>query len=141
MRKPTISFAGTVRTVAACAALVVPCTGAAAESCLEQVLRLAARHGVSSDPPAGGVIRPPPVEDRSVIAPPRDQSYGMPTMPNVAPSPPSRESGSGGAPGGPDLTSLQALLVAARAEAERGNESACLERLEKAREVIERGGR
>jgi hypothetical protein len=132
MRKPTISFTGSACIAAASAVLVVPWPGAGAESCLEQVRSLAASHGVSSDPPAGGVITPP-----------RDQSYGMPTMPNVAPTPPFKEDGSRSAPpsGGPDLTSLQALLVAARAEAERGNESECLERLEKAREVIERAGR
>ena len=124
-------------------ALVASSTGAAAESCLEQVRSLAARHGVSSDPPAGGVIRPPPTQDRSIITPPRDQSYGMPTMPNVAPTPTPSEGGNRRAPpsGGPDLTTLQALLVAARAEAERGNETECLERLEKAREGIERAGR
>lgn len=55
----------------------------------------------------------------------------MPTVPEPA------------QPGGPssgkvDRTTLQSLLVAARAEAERGKEEGCLERLEKARQLADR---
>jgi hypothetical protein len=138
---------------------------AAADGCLEQVRQLAARHGVSIDPPtlspdspsptepteppgittrelgrSGGVIEPPETRDKAVISPPRDLHYGMPTVPDVkqAPDKPSRgeSANSGATPDGRlDLTALQALLVAAKDQAERGSEADCLERLAKAREL------
>lgn len=64
----------------------------------------------------------------------------MPTVPDVkqAPDKPSRgeSANSGATPDGRlDLTALQALLVAAKDQAERGSEADCLERLAKAREL------
>ena len=120
---------------------------AQAESCLDQVRHLAERQGVSTDPPtvapdgrrgatpqelgrSGGVVEPPATQDKSVISPPRDQTPAMPTMPDVR-----RPDSSGQA----DRTTLQALLVAARAQAERGDEGGCLEQLEKAQQVVQRG--
>jgi hypothetical protein len=143
---------------------------AAAEGCLGQVRQLAARHGVSIDPPtlapdspsptappgttppgtmtgdlgrSGGVIEPPETRDKAVISPPRDLRYGMPTVPDIKPSPakpsPGEPANGGATPDGRlDLTGLQALLVAARDQAERGSEADCLERLAKARELSAR---
>lgn len=126
-------------------AVVVSAGTAAAESCLDRVLAAAARFGVATDPPttgphgpdvtaedlarSGGVIEPMPLKDGTVITPPRGKSYGMTTLPDV----------DGRGLPGPDLTALQAVLVAARAQAERGNEAGCWTTLEKVRLVIERG--
>lgn len=124
---------------------------AQAESCLDRVREMAATQGVSSDPPtlppgearrpgspddiarSGGVVEPPPVSDRSVITPPRDHS-GMPTLPDVGPAPLPCTPGLDAA----DRSTLQAVLVAARAQAERGDESGCLEGLRKAHDVLAR---
>lgn len=127
---------------------------AQAETCLDRVREMAAAQGVSTDPPtvspgqarrspddlarSGGVVEPPPVSDRSVIAPPRDHS-GMPTLPDVKPrpsppAPPSEERGLDAA----DRSTLQALLVAARAQAERGDEPGCLDGLRKAHDLLSR---
>lgn len=135
---------------------------AAAESCLDQVRQMAERHGVATTPPvatpdrstpnrspgtnsqelgrSGGVIAPPQIEDRSVIAPPPSSDNRMPTMPDVTPPKQSAPSSTkdGDKEVASDRTTLQALLVAARAEAERGREDGCLDRLAKARELIQR---
>lgn len=133
---------------------------AAAEGCLDQVRDLARAQNIATDPPtaspdkapsvtsrelgrSGGVIEPPATSDRSVITPPGTTDSRMPTMPDVTGTP--------GAPPGPpaarnearkdaaaDRTALQALLVAARAEAERGQEANCVDTLKKARELLER---
>jgi hypothetical protein len=138
-------------------ALVLVAPVAAANGCLDQVRSLASRYDISTDPPtaspsepkpgvttqdlarSGGVIEPPAVQDKSVITPPRDQGNAMPTMPDVKTPPPNDSANKGTPPSKrPDLTALQALLVAARAQAERGSESECLEGLTKARQLIER---
>lgn len=117
---------------------------AAADRCLDQVKGLAAEYGVSTDPPtvdpkggrtaksddlakSGGVIEPPQTQDRSVISPPAQADSRMPTVPDVVPrtNPPAEKTVT--------QTSLQALLVAARAQAERGEEAQCLARLQEAR--------
>lgn len=140
---------------------------AAAEGCLDQVRELARSQNIATDPPtaspnkapgapgqgtgpgvtsrelgrSGGVIEPPVTSDRSVITPPNTTDNRMPTMPDVTPSPKS------GMPGAQeqakkddaaDRTALQAVLVAARAEAERGQEANCLDGLKKARELLKR---
>ena len=121
---------------------------AAAESCLDQVRALAAAHQIATDPPtaspdkapgpgvtsrelgrSGGVIEPPATSDRSVIAPPAATDSRMPTLPDVT-----EKAG----PPPPQRVALQALLVAARAEAERGQEANCVDTLKKARELLER---
>lgn len=160
MRAPSSTAA---RLVLACFALLVLWPdAAAAESCLDKVHQMAERHGVATDPPvaapdrstpsrppgtsaeelgrSGGVIAPPQTEDRSVIAPPPSAANRMPTMPDVTPSRRGAPSGSSGGDKevASDRTTLQALLVAARAEAERGREDGCLDRLAKARELEQR---
>lgn len=119
---------------------------AAAESCLNEVLGIAVRYRVATDPPtvapggnpdvttrdlarSGGVIEPPRVQDKSVIQPSPGQHYAMPTIPDVTPKQDLAAA---------DRTTLQAVLVAARAQAERGNEAGCREGLAKARKILER---
>jgi hypothetical protein len=141
--------------LASLALLVLWPDAATAEAkCLDQVRKLGDEQGVATVPPtmtpdggagprspgsrteelgrSGGVIAPPQAEDRSVITPPPSSAdTRMPTMPNVAPpnaSPTDRS----------NPLSLQALLVAARAEAERGREEACLERLAQAKKLVQR---
>jgi hypothetical protein len=79
---------------------------------------------------SGGVIEPPAVQDKSVIAPPAGQASPMPTLPDVTPDK-ARAA---------NRTALQAILVAARAEAERNNEAGCREGLARAAKVLERMG-
>lgn len=136
------------RLLLASLAVLVAWPDAAAAACLDEVKALAAERSISADPPtvrpeggtkptpeqmarSGGVIEPPPVQDRSVIAPPPSAGAATPTLPDIKPGP-SKEA--------PAVarTTLQALLVAARAEAERGNEQGCLEGLAKARKLEEK---
>lgn len=123
-------------------------TEEAAANCLDQVRQLADRHSLSTDPPtaspkdgpgvtpqdlarSGGVIEPPASrDDKAVITPPHAQDSRMPTVPDVKPAPQSSD--------GADRTTLQSLLVSARAEAERGKEETCLEQLRKARQLAAR---
>ena len=136
------------RLLLASLAVLVAWPDAAAAACLDEVKALAAERSISTDPPtvrprggtkptpeqmgrSGGVIEPPPMQDRSLIAPPPSAGAAMPTLPDIKPGP-SKE-----APA-VDRTTLQALLVAARAEAERGNEQGCLEGLAKARKLEEK---
>lgn len=117
-----------------------------ARSCLDQVKQLADRHGVSDIPPratssdsgptttdklaqSGGVIEPPATADQNVITPRDMQAYRMPTVPDVTPNDKR-----------PDRTALQAALMAARAQAESGNEEGCLEALAKAKTLSAREG-
>ena len=119
---------------------------ALAQTCLDQVKQLADRHGVSDIPPratssdtgpttsdklakSGGVIEPPATADQNVIAPRDMQAYRMPTVPDVTPG-----------DKGPDRAALQAALMAARAQAERGNEEGCLEALARAKALSSRDG-
>ena len=133
---------------------------AAAEGCLDQVRDLARTQNIATDPPtaspdkapgvtsrelgrSGGVIEPPATSDRSVITPPGTTDSRMPTMPDVSRTPgtpPSQQAARDEArkDGAADRTALQALLVAARAEAERGQEANCIDTLKKARELLER---
>lgn len=120
---------------------------ASAESCLEEVRQLSKRYDVSDNPPkattqqdgattsdklarSGGVLEPPPVRDNNVIAPPSTEAYRMPTIPDVKPKDQATK--------GPDRTALQAALVAARSQAERGNEEGCREALAKAKSIAAR---
>jgi hypothetical protein len=134
-----------------CTAWATPAWSA---GCLDEVRRLGEAHGIATDPPtvapdekksgpklkpddlakSGGVIEPPVTNDRSVITPPPSASR-MPTLPDVAtPAPMKKDRGKSGL-SAPDMTTLQGILVAARAEAEQGKEAACQERVDKAREL------
>lgn len=127
------------------AILAIGTDGAAADTCREEVLRIAKAHDLSTDPPtvpkegnknvtprdlaeSGGVVEPPAVQDKSVISPPAGQHSPMPTMPDVAPD--KKQAA--------NRTSLQAVLVAARADAERNNEAGCREGLARAARILER---
>jgi len=92
---------------------------------------------------SGGVIEPPATSDRSVIAPPAATGSRMPTMPDITQKPdtplsPRAARNEAQKDSAADRTALQAVLVAARAEAERGQEANCLDGLEKARQILER---
>jgi hypothetical protein len=140
----------------ALAAVLVGSAGpaGAAGSCLDQVRDLASQHGTPSKPPtatpgdkdkggggvttqdlarSGGVIAPPPMDDKSVIKPPANTHDAMPTVPDVA----TKQAPAGEAPEA-QLTQLQAALTAARAQAERGDEKGCEEALARARTLAER---
>lgn len=137
------------------AGLVTVADGAGAADCLDEVNRLGARYNLSSDPPdaspdkplavrpgdmarSGGVIEPAPTPDKSVITPPRDAHDPMPTVPNVKDTPKKQEEAADGKLDASQMTTLQALLVAARAQAKRGVEAECMDRLREARELIGR---
>lgn len=123
------------------------------DNCLDRVEQMAAAYGASTDPPtippgemkkpvspddlarSGGVVEPPRTSDRSVITPPRDHS-GMPTMPDVVRPEPKDKSTKAQTLGPADMSTLQAVLVAARAQAERGMEAECLDGLRKAEQLI-----
>ena len=139
-------MAALAATGAAAAALAGPAS--AADSCLDQVRDLAARYGTPSKPPtaapdrkaeittrdlarSGGVITPPPVQDKSVIAPPPNTRDAMQTVPDVAPRALKEDPAA-------DRTKLQAALTAARAQAERGDEKGCEEALARARTLADR---
>ncbi len=126
-----------------CILLIIQPHSAMAETCLDRLLPLAALHGVPTDPPtvapgddskvtsrdlarSHGVIEPPPVSDeKAVLAPPSGAKYRIPTLPDVNQHPPDAS-----------RMTLQAILVAARAEAERGNEAGCWAGLEKAAKFL-----
>jgi hypothetical protein len=133
--------------VSSLAALLLgaPSAGAAG-GCLDQVRDLASQRGVSSAPPvaapgkgevttqdlarSGGVIKPPPVQDKAVIKPPPDKQSAMPTIPDIAPNAPDAPAA--------DRTKLQAALTAARDRAEQGDEKGCQEALARARTLDDR---
>ncbi len=137
-------------------------SAASAQSCIDTVRALGEWHGIATDPPtlsadrnapgseagvstrelgrSGGVIEPPLVHDKAVIAPPPGTDAAMPTLPKITPSPPSPAGGSETPKEqAVDRMTLQALLVAARAEAERGNEQGCLEGLAKVKRLDQHG--
>src|SRR4029079_8620705 len=103
-----------VAIVAAMGLAVVAANAQAApsDSCLDPVRDLAARHGTPSKPPtaapdkksditthdlarSGGVIKPPPVDDKSVITPAPNTRDAMPTVPDVATNKKQPEQGTG----------------------------------------------
>jgi len=130
------------------AALLSSGEPAAADACIDQVRALAGQHAMSSSPPkvapgdkgdirtqdlarSGGVVAPPPVQDKSVITPAPDKHDPMPTVPDVSTQ--KQQDGSEA-----ERSGLQAALIAARAQAERGDEKGCLEALARARILAER---
>jgi hypothetical protein len=142
-------FLGLMVALAASGTMVVLAGQAmAADSCLDQVRDMAGRYGMSSMPPtasadgkgevttqqlarSGGVIKPPPTDDKSVIMPSPDKHDAMPTVPDIAPQALKAEPAA-------DHTKLQAALTAARTEAEQGNEKGCLEALGRAHTLADR---
>ena len=139
-----------IAAVAATALAAIAFTGpaAAADKCLDQVRDLAALHGTPSKPPtaapdkksdittqdlarSGGVIKPPPVDDKSVITPAPSAHDPMPTVPDVKSRALKQEPAA-------DRTMLQTALTAAREQAEQGNERGCQEALERARMLADR---
>ena len=87
---------------------------------------------------SGGVIEPPDTGAARVLPPPPTGDR-MATAPDVKP-----QSGSGEAAGSSsdgvgaaDRSKLEALLMAGREAAEKGQEQACMERLDEARGLIE----
>lgn len=140
-------------TAAAVASLLLAPGQAFGDNCLDRVEQMAAAYGTSTDPPtippgemkkpvrtddlarSGGVVEPPATSDRSVISPPRDHS-GMPTMPEIAQPRPSDNATKARRLDPADMSTLQAVLVAARAQAERGMEAECLDGLRKAEQLV-----
>jgi hypothetical protein len=141
--------------MAAAALGMVAASPAAAGSCLEEVNALAAAEHLAVDPPnakgapptpgegpedlakSGGVIEPPKVDDPAVIDPPGGVRYGMPTMPDVPSNAPPPGANGTGTPLSPqDTAILETFLVAARAEAKRGNEADCFRKLDLAKQYL-----
>jgi hypothetical protein len=150
------------------ALLVAAAGTARAAACLDEVRSLSDRYHVSSVPPtapvdkppstamvrpgdlarSGGVIEPAPSPDKAVITPPRSAHDAMPTVPDVKDAPqksaPQNSTLENSTPadsgklGAAETTALQALLVAARSQAERGADAECRDRLREARELLER---
>jgi hypothetical protein len=149
--------ANRLKALAAAAALVASLMllpdQAFGDNCLDRVEQMASAYGTSTDPPtippgemkkpvspddlarSGGVVEPPRTSDRSVITPPRDHS-GMPTLPDIARPQPMDKNAKADRLGPADRSSLQAVLVAARAQAERGMDAECLDGLRKAEQLI-----
>jgi len=141
-----------VTTALLASAMLLPAQ-AFGDNCLDRVQQMAAAYGTSTDPPtippgemkkpmtpddlarSGGVVEPPATTDRSVITPPRDHS-GMPTMPNVVRPAEKDNRAQTQRLGAADMSTLQAVLVAARSQAERGMEAECLDGLRKAEQLI-----
>ena len=123
------------------------------DNCLDRVEQMAAAYATSTDPPtippgemkkpvspddlarSGGVVEPPKTRHRSVITPPRDHSEHADPARRRRPEPKDRSAKA--TPLDPaDMSALQAVLVAARAQAERGMEAECLDGLRKAEQLI-----
>ncbi len=136
-------------------------TASAAETCRDLVDRLAEQHALHAAPPAavrpaapdaselpgavtpeelarsGGVIEPPPTGDDEAIVEPPPTGDPMPTTPPVGEGP-----AAAGEPAHQRQTQVEALLAAARAAADQGDEQLCRDRLEEAQNLIAgvRGG-
>ena len=155
-RRTAASTAARLKALAAAAlvtSLMLLPDQAFGDNCLDRVEQMAAAYGTSTDPPtippgemkkpvspddlarSGGVVEPPTTSDRSVITPPPAHS-GMPTLPDVARPQPKDKSANTQKLGPADMSTLQSVLVAARAQAERGMETECLDGLRKAEQLI-----
>lgn len=126
-------------------------TTAAGKTCGDMVSDFAERqelHGAAPTAPAAtatvtpndlaksnGVLKPPPVGDRALVPPP-PTADPMPTAPSVRPNTPSSEPANQANADAAVRAQADALLTAARAAAERGDESACLDRLGEARKLL-----
>jgi hypothetical protein len=148
MKTRSVRQAAIASLLAGVTALPLACA-AHASTCMDQVRDLADRYHVTTKPPkadaeggritpeqlskSGGVVKPPPVADKSVIAPSHPSSDRMPTLPDVAQSTPEAPKAQA-----VERASLQSLLMAAREQAENGLEAQCLDRLHKAHELLAR---
>ena len=121
-----------------------------AGTCLEQVRQLAHEHNLSIDPPNyrpgdpmrevkprdpgknGDIIEPKEPRDPAVIAPPDGDRYRMPTLPEVGKPKADRAENESKTLSPSEVSILETLLIAARNDAQRGEEKKCFEKLEKA---------
>ncbi len=124
-----------------------------AGNCLDEVRGLAKSHNLSIDPLGGtigpdrqsepgaidgGLIEPPQASDDMVMEPPVGGEPAMETLPSVSPPPPAGNSAGQDALTPAERNILQSVLVAARAEAVRGDERGCYDRLQEAQEFASR---
>ncbi len=153
----------------ACAAVVaLAAVPSAAQTCRDQVDRLAAALDLEPTPPtagstapgaptgdgasggsvsserlarSGGVVAPPSTGDGGVIAPPPEAGAAMPTAPAVRPVP-----GTGASADDTGMTDaarraqIASLVMAARAAADEGDEARCLSTLQQVRTLTPGGG-
>ena len=147
-------------------ALVLAAGGAApaaAQTCGEEVARLAQQYNLSTDLPSagsstmpatpespsaatrterlaqsGGVLSPPDVGAPMAIQPPAADRTPMPTAPPVTPSPPAAGADAGGLTAA-QRSQMESLLQAARAAARQGKDEQCAERLRDASAIPGRG--
>ena len=121
-----------------------------AGTCLEQVRQLAHEHSLSIDPPNyrpgdsmrdvkprnsgrnGDIIEPKEPRDPAVIAPRDGDRYRMPTLPEVGKPKADRAENESKMLSPSEVSILETLLIAARNDAQRGEEKKCFEKLEKA---------
>jgi hypothetical protein len=95
---------------------------------------------------SGGVIKPPDTGAARVMPPP-ETGDRMATAPDVKPHSGSGQAAGSSAPqgdaqlGAADRSKLEALLMAGREAAEKGQDRTCMERLDEARGIIERKSR
>lgn len=117
--------------------------GALANSCLDEVDRIAEKYRLDTDPPdaterlhsddladTGGLIEPPSTHDPAMVEPPppNDELFAMPTTP-IRPAPARPTDEKGDELSASERAFLESMLIAARAEAERGKEEDCYKRL------------
>lgn len=90
---------------------------------------------------SSGVLKPPQ-EGAAVVIEPRGAISAMPTAPRIPQQSATgdRDSGSDGTSAAADRLRIESLLQGARAAAERGDEAACLERLNQAKGIGAGGG-
>jgi hypothetical protein len=84
---------------------------------------------------SGGVIAPPSEGQGRVIRPPETGAGATPTMPTLPPQTGERLSRNPVELGASERAQIQALLQAAKAADEQGQEAACFERLTRAKEI------
>lgn len=129
-----------------------------ARTCLEEVRLFAETYDMSSAPPevdpggnpegvspddlarSGGVIEPPPTSDPATIEPPPGVGRDMPTLPAIPDEPvaPLQREGEPPPLSPSDRATVESIIVAARADAERGDERGCFEKLKDAKRIAQR---
>lgn len=152
----------------ACAAVVaLAAVPSAAQTCRDQVDRLAVVLDLEPTPPmagstvpgtptgdgasggsvsseqlarSGGVVAPPSTGDGGVIAPPPEAGAAMPTAPAVRPAPGNNAADDTGMTDAARRAQIASLVMAARAAADEGDEARCLSTLQQVRALTPRGG-